>query len=180
LALSFSDDGRSVPNVLDFFRIHFEQPARVEGLMQADLPKMQMPGGGLPEGGEEADSKLFRIVSRWHPLGWWNSSRGRRIVFTDNGHDYPSPGSGLAYRDVVYSPRKDFFAFASGDAERDCTAYLEIYRRSDHRRIAKFRIESCSYSMYSIFYNMSWVSDRDFLYVTGFRSSDCFICRFEK
>jgi len=178
--MGVSDDGGHRPKVHDLFRIHFEQPARVEGLMQADLPKMQMPEGGLRGGGALADDKFFRLVPWWHPLQWLKPSLGKRWVFTDEGHDYPAPYPRFWYQEVLYSPGKDFFAFATSPAESECTSYLEIYRRRDHRRIAKFRIESCSYSMYSIFYNMSWVSDRDFLYVTGFQGTDCFICRFEK
>jgi len=176
LGIGVSDDGGHRPKVLDLFRIHFDQPARVEGLTQADAPTMQVTGGGLP-GGERADPKFLEVVPRWHSQ-ILNLSLGSRIAFTDDGHEYSLPGRG--YGKVVYSPSKDFFPFSSGDAEYDCTGYLQIYRRRDHRRLARFRIESCDATMGLIFYNMSWVSDRDFLYVTGFRSSDCFICRFEK
>ena len=177
LMLGFYDRSK----VFDYFRIHFEQPARVEGITVPEgkfsIPELSVT---LPEGGETADSRFFRTVERWHPFQWLNPSWRKRIVFTDKGHDYLTPDRWPYYGRVVYSPELDFLVLTTGSAEYNCTGYLEVYRRRDHRRLATFRIESCSYTMGVVLSNFTWASERDFLYVTGRRSSDCFICRFEK
>jgi len=164
----------------DAFRIHFRQPATMEELAPDRLKDLQPPTGHLNYGGKIAGASEFRRIKHWHPLNWFDSTFGERAVFRDGAFNYESSGKGYGIEFALYSPNEDFVALGAGDNDHDCAAYLEIYRRRDHRQLAKIRVDSCGFDTGLVLGSRGWVSERDFLFITGAGYSQCVICRFEK
>jgi len=163
----------------DFFRIHFGPPPTLQGLPPELFPGVSPPDGSLPNGGESFGAQAFRNVHHFHFLHWIDSTLGQHAVFRDQGYDYESSGKGFGFANALYSPNRDFLVLVVADNNRDCAAYLEFFRRRDHRLLAKIRVDSC-FDVSFVLESFGWVTERDFVLVSGTHSSDCVVCRLEK
>lgn len=181
-------DGGELRRVTHYywFRVTSDRLARVLFDGEGPYRAIQEAYPPDPTQNQEDDIGEIRSKARWHPLTWLDKSFKRKDLYLDlDGRTYRSDQSdGWGW--PRYSPAKDFvyvvggFGSLPGHDGGEGRTTVEIFRTKDQQRIVYIDIMRRHATAGFALPVMKWLSNTEFLLLTGLVANECLFCRLEK
>jgi hypothetical protein len=175
---SLTDLHAIVPAADKFYRLRFGTPARVESLPGLPTQSSEVDFNRTGQLGVSVYGEIKREESFW---AWLFPPYGRSGSYVDGAYCYPAAG-GDSFGHAYHSPGGELLVLTSRVAANlwNSDAYVEVFRRRDHRSLALLQTNCCGrYDPSFADQEHGWVSPRHFVWITGTFSSSLFACTFE-